>query len=69
MKSLYVSVLIGLVAATLLSGCVAASDKSYHDDVRPTLGQQLIDLKRAKDAGAITDEQYEAQRAKLMQQR
>jgi hypothetical protein len=32
----------------------------------PTLGQQLIDLKKAKDAGAITDAEYEAQKAKLL---
>jgi len=30
------------------------------------VGQQLIDLKKAKDAGAITDEEYQAQKAKLL---
>ena len=69
MKSLCVSVLIGLAAATLLSGCVAASDKSYHQDVKPTLGQQLLDLKKAKDAGAINDAEYEAQKTKLLEKK
>lgn len=31
-----------------------------------SLGQQLIDLKKAKDAGAITDVEYQAQKAKLL---
>jgi hypothetical protein len=33
----------------------------------PTIGQQLIDLKKAKDAGAITDAEYQEQKAKLLQ--
>ena len=32
----------------------------------PSLGQQLIDLQKAKDSGAITPDQYEAQKAKLL---
>jgi len=31
-----------------------------------SVGQQLIDLKKAKDAGAITDTEYQAQKAKLL---
>jgi len=34
--------------------------------VNPTLGQQLIDLQKAKDAGAITDTEYQAQKANLL---
>lgn len=36
------------------------------ETVNPTIGQQLIDLKKAKDAGAITDAEYEAEKAKLL---
>jgi hypothetical protein len=32
----------------------------------PTVGQQLIDLQKAKDAGAITDSEYQTQKAKLL---
>ena len=32
----------------------------------PTVGQQLIDLQKAKDAGAITDAEYQTQKAKLL---
>jgi len=31
-----------------------------------TAGQQLIDLNKAKEAGAITDEEYEAAKKKLL---
>jgi len=32
----------------------------------PTLGQQLIDLQKAKDSGAISDQDYQAQKSKLL---
>jgi len=31
-----------------------------------TVGQQLLDLQKAKDAGVITDAEYQAQKAKLL---
>jgi len=31
-----------------------------------TLGQQLIDLQKAKDSGAISDQDYQAQKSKLL---
>jgi len=34
--------------------------------MQPTTGQQLIDLQKAKDSGAITDSDYQAQKAKLL---
>jgi hypothetical protein len=34
--------------------------------MEPTTGQQLIDLQKAKDAGAISDSDYQAQKAKLL---
>lgn len=35
--------------------------------VAPTLGQQLIDLQKARDSGAITDAEFQTQKAKLLQ--
>jgi hypothetical protein len=32
----------------------------------PTTGQQLIDLRKARDAGIITDAEYQTQKAKLL---
>jgi hypothetical protein len=34
--------------------------------VAPTRGQQLIDLKKARDQGAITEDEYQSQKRKLL---
>lgn len=34
--------------------------------VAPTVGQQLLDLKKAQDAGAISEQEYEAEKAKIL---
>ena len=35
--------------------------------MQPTIGQQLVDLQKAKDSGAITESEYQAQKAKLLE--
>lgn len=54
--------------AGLLGLSVAAC--GGHEVVRPTvdvsIGQQLIDLKRARDTGALSDREYERQRKRLI---
>jgi outer membrane biogenesis lipoprotein LolB len=60
-------VLVMASAITLLAGCswsVGSSPKT--SNVVPTTGQQLIDLQKARNAGAINDAEYQAQRAKLL---
>ena len=59
-----------LSALLLLNGCVGLSvgGGSKSETKKPTLGQQLTDLQRARDAGAITEEQYQTQKAKLLSQ-
>jgi len=66
---------IALLATTgaltgLLSGCAwsIGSDKGTGKVVAtPTRGQELIDLKKAKDQGAITEEEYQSQRKLIME--
>jgi len=68
MKSSTVFLATALLLLVLLSGngCIAIGNR---DAQRPnaTLGQQLIDLQKARDAGAITDAEYRAQKAKLLE--
>lgn len=55
-----------ILAMALMTGCswsVGSSPKTAN--VLPTTGQQLIDLQKARDAGAITEAEYQAQKAKL----
>jgi hypothetical protein len=68
MKKLLLPTLVGFLAMTLLTGCIGLSlggGTSNHTQ-SPTIGQQLIDLQKAKDAGTITDAEYQAQKAKVL---
>jgi hypothetical protein len=60
--------IVALTAASLLSGCAwsVGGRESGETVVHPTQGQELIDLKRAKDQGALTDAEYENQKLKLL---
>ncbi len=53
-----------LAFALVLTGC------GGNEVVRPTVsvsvGQQLIDLKTARDKGALTQREYESQKAQLI---
>jgi hypothetical protein len=67
MKKLIVPILAVFSAITLLTGCswqVGGGPKNA--TMQPTVGQQLMDLQKAKDAGAITDSEYQAQKAKVL---
>lgn len=52
---------------TLLVGCETHLGGGTTNRIeQPTVGQQLIDLQKAKEAGAISDTEYQAQKAKLL---
>ena len=57
-------IVLGLVLlAATLSGCAIGSGKT--EIIEPTLGQELIELKNAKDSGAISEQEYEEMKEKL----
>lgn len=68
-RPILASVLIGSLA---LGGCVFApgdgdwDDDGYRGDRQPTVGQELIDLDRARDDGAITDAEYEVAKERIL---
>ncbi len=68
MKKLFIPLLVGLSAITLFTGCVGlqlgGGTKTAYQ--KPTIGQQLMDLQKAKDSGAITDAEYQVQKARLL---
>jgi hypothetical protein len=53
-----------LVAVCGLSGCIAVGGAEHRP--APTKGQELIDLKRALDGGAINQQEYDATRARIL---
>ena len=56
-----------LVCTTLFSGCVVALGNRVPDERKATLGKQLTDLKQARDSGAISEEEYQTARKRLLQ--
>jgi len=67
MNRRFPSRLVLLSVLTLLAGCswhVGGGPKAV--TVKPTTGQQLVDLKTARDVGAITEAEYQVQKAKVM---
>jgi hypothetical protein len=66
MKKIVATASIVLSGILLLTGCVAAIGNRDAQHGSATLGQQLIDLQKAKDAGVITDVEYQQQKAKLL---
>ena len=68
MKRLLAPILFGFPCVVLLTGCLGLSIGSgtTNRPEAPTVGQQLVDLQKAKDAGAITDSEYQVQKAKIL---
>ncbi len=67
MKKVTAPLLIALAAVTLLTGCIGfVGGGSTSKPQSATLGQQLIDLQKARDTGAISETEYQAQRSKLL---
>lgn len=67
MKKIIISSLASLAVMAFLTGCsISLGGGSTTRIEQGTVGQQLVDLKRAKDAGALTDAEYDEQKAKIL---
>ena len=67
MKKTIVPMIVAIAGSLILSGCVAAiGNRDGRHSGNVTIGQQLIDLQKAKDAGALTDAEYASEKAKLL---
>jgi Short C-terminal domain len=67
MKRSFFPILTVVLAMTFLTGCAwqIGGDKKVTAP-QPTTGQQLIDLQKARDSGAITDSEFQAQKTKVL---
>jgi hypothetical protein len=54
-----------LVLATSLVSCIAVGSGGKKVENQPTIGQQLIDLQKARDEGAVSPQEYTELREKL----
>ena len=59
---LLVAALVGV--SVCVSGCVGIG--GTENTVRPTAGQELIDLKTALDKGAITQAEYDQKKSQIL---
>jgi hypothetical protein len=65
---------LGKLAATgcvlaCLCGCawsIGGGKREASTNHEPTRGQELIDLKKARDMGAINEQEYQAQKNRIM---
>lgn len=57
---------LALLLFPSLNGCIAAIGNRDAQRPNATLGQQLIDLQKARDTGAITDAEYQSQKTHLL---
>ena len=67
MKKTFLGLLIAITVVTCLGGCAwSIGDTPKQVTSQPTVGQQLIDLQKARDSGALTDAEYQSQKAKVL---
>ena len=66
MNKICLSLTLAIVLMTAVS-CIGIHDGSDPSGAAPTLGQELIDLKKAKDAGAISNQEYKELKIKLVE--
>jgi len=57
--------MLPVLLALLMSAC--SSNQMVHAPLEVTIGQQLIDLKKAHTSGALSDAEYDQQRRRLIQ--
>jgi hypothetical protein len=61
--------LLALVAAVALAGCWGGGADVRNSTRSTTVGQELIDLQRARDQGVIDEREYERQRKRILRRR
>ncbi len=69
MRYILVTMLAIFSAMTLVTGCswsVGSGKKTSTTTSQPTVGQQLIDLQKAKDSGAISESEYQTEKARIL---
>ena len=62
-------VTVALAAAVALAGCWGGGADVRNSTRSTTVGQELIDLQRARDQGVIDEREYERQRKRILRRR
>jgi uncharacterized membrane protein len=65
MKKKIIGTIFAMILVSTLVSCLAVGTGGKKIEQQPTLGQELLDLKKAKDEGAISDQEYNEMKEKL----
>ncbi len=65
MKALTAFILT-LTLAMMITACGGGGARSSQDVRTTTVGQELMDLEKAKNQGAITQDEYDRQKKKIL---
>jgi uncharacterized membrane protein len=65
MKKKIIGNIFAMILVSTLVSCLAVGTGGKKIEQQPTLGQELLDLKKAKDEGAISDQEYNEMKEKL----
>ena len=62
----YKQLILVMLSALVLTGCIYVNDTEddrrdgrFRDNSEPTVGQELLDLDRARASGVLSDAEYE----------
>ncbi len=68
-KFIAITLAVLLVSAVCLTGCFGGGAKTDISQSDQTLGQELIDLQKALESGAINEKEYKAAKKKLLKKK
>ncbi len=71
MKKNLCLLLPGMLALALLTGCLSPQQDSGQktEAPNPTIGQQMNDLLKARNSGAITEKEFQVRKDQILNQR
>lgn len=63
------AILVTLLSCLLLVACGGGGARTTNEITNVTRGQELLDLKKAFDAGALNEREYQEQRRLILERR
>ncbi len=61
-----IPMIVGLLMIGSLAGCALFNKTEMHSTRTTTIGKELIDLKEARDSGAVSEEEYNKLKKEIM---
>ncbi len=68
-KFIAIALAVLLISCVCLTSCGGGGSKTSIQQTDKTLGQELVDLQKAHEAGAITEKEYKAAKKKLLKKK